>query len=396
MHVENNRILGHRLCAHHLEQKMATDGMTTAAGVCGLQNSPPGAWETALFNRIEGCTKQALEDALYREKSLLQAWSYRGVPVVFPMEESDVFLSPLIAQKGEEPWIYTRGIAGALEYMQMQFDDLLLYVKKAVCYLDGHTIRSKEVLDRTLADIVQDDLPKNKQTLWQAPSMYGSPERQTVGDAIVSFLLRPCAFSSLVVFGEREGTSPTFTSYKNWTGNAPVKTEDADKRLMRKFLHCYGPTTLEHFMSWLGCTKKQAERIWNSVREEIMPVEVLGKTRYMLAEDCTSLLSCEVEEEKIILLGAHDPYLDLRDRELILENKAHQKVVWQYVSNPGVVLKGGRVIGFWKTKTQKERLDISVVLWETTTFGEEKMLKNLAEEYAVFRRSSLRKFTLGA
>ena len=60
----------------------------TAAGACGVQNSPPGAWETALFNRVEGCTLPELHDALYRRKTLLQAWSYRGVPVVFPTAES--------------------------------------------------------------------------------------------------------------------------------------------------------------------------------------------------------------------------------------------------------------------------------------------------------------------
>ena len=45
----------------------------TAAGACGVQNSPPGAWETALFNRVEGCTLPELHDALYRRKTLLQA-----------------------------------------------------------------------------------------------------------------------------------------------------------------------------------------------------------------------------------------------------------------------------------------------------------------------------------
>ena len=63
----------------------------TAAGACGVQNSPPGAWETALFNRVEGCTLPELHDALYRRKTLLQAWSYRGVPVVFPAAESEIF-----------------------------------------------------------------------------------------------------------------------------------------------------------------------------------------------------------------------------------------------------------------------------------------------------------------
>jgi len=33
-----------------------------------------------MFNRLDGCTLQALNDALYHKKTLLQAWSYRGIP----------------------------------------------------------------------------------------------------------------------------------------------------------------------------------------------------------------------------------------------------------------------------------------------------------------------------
>ena len=187
----------------------------TAAGACGVQNSPPGAWETALFNRVEGCTLPELHDALYRRKTLLQAWSYRGVPVVFPTAESGIFLSPLAALKGEAPWIYTRGIALALEHLQMSFDSLLPLVKQAAGYLDAHTVQGKETLDRVLADAVRERLPSEKRTLWDSPSMYGAPDRQTVGGAAVSFLLRPCSFSGLVVFGCRRGGSPTFASFRS-------------------------------------------------------------------------------------------------------------------------------------------------------------------------------------
>ena len=351
--VNAERIRHYRLHAHRLDKKVPMSGILDAAGVCGLQNTPPGAWETSLFNRLDGCTLQALHDALYHKKTLLQAWSYRGVPVVFPTEQSDIFLTPLIAREGEQPWIYTQGITGALDYLQMSFDDLLSRMKKAIKYLDNHTVKSKETLDQTLADIIQNDLPKDKQALWCAPSMYGNPEKQTVGGAVVSFLLRPCSFSSLVVFGERQGVSPTFTSFKNWTGHTPVGILDAEKELIRKFLHCYGPTTVEHFMNWLGCSSRQAHRLWNTISDEIVPVQALGKTCYMLSTDMDSLLSAEGDEEKLILLGAHDPYLDMKDRTVLLENPSFHKTVWRFVANPGAVLKGGRIIGTWKKKHKK-------------------------------------------
>ncbi len=390
MNIEAERIRRYRLHANHLDGKLPFDGLINIAGACGLQNTPPGAWETALYNRLEGCTLPILSEALYEQKSLLQAWSYRGVPVVFPTVQSDIFLTALISQDGEWPWIYTRGITGALDYLQMSFDDLLLRTKEAVKHLDSHTIISKETLDKTLAGIVQNDLPQDKRALWCGPSMYGNPEKQTVGEAAVSFLLRPCSFSSLVVFGERQGVSPTFTSFKSWTGRVPGDLPDADKELVRKFLHCYGPATPDSFMSWLGSSKKQAYRLWNTISGEMEHVQVEGKNCYMLSEDMDSLLCAESNGEKLILLGAHDPYLDMKDRAVILENRSLHKSVWKFVANPGVVLKDGHIIGIWKTKTTKDRLDISVTLWEFPRNSERLVLASLAEEYAAFRQLSLK------
>ena len=328
----------------------------TAAGACGVQNSPPGAWETARFNRVEGCTLPELHYALYRRKTLLQAWSYRGVPVVFPTAESGIFLSPLAALKGEAPWIYTRGIALALEHLQMSFDSLLPLVKQAAGYLDAHTVQGKETLDRVLADAVREHLPSEKRTLWDAPSMYGAPDRQTVGGAAVSFLLRPCSFSGLVVFGCRLGGSPTFASFRSWLGRAPETPPDADRLLVRKFLHCHGPSTPALLAEWLGCSPAQARRLWNSVAQELEPVSVEGKARWLLSADRDALAHPCGPQERLLLLGPHDPYLDTRDRDVLLPDKALQKLVWRTVGNPGAVVLDGRISGVWTARTVRDRL----------------------------------------
>ncbi len=123
MDITPEQVRAHRLRAHHLDRRYPASRILEAAGACGLQNSPPGGWETALFQRLEGCSLPLLRDALYRDRALLQAWSIRGVPLVFPAGESGVFLSPLLAREGECPWIYTRGITAALDFVGMSFDE---------------------------------------------------------------------------------------------------------------------------------------------------------------------------------------------------------------------------------------------------------------------------------
>lgn len=397
MKIKIENIRHYRLCAHHLDRKLSQTEIQAAAGACGLQNSPPGAWETAMFQRIKGCTLQSLHTSLYEKRELVQAWGRRGVPVVFPTAQSEIFLTPLVAREGEEPWIYTRGITGALDFLGMRFEDLLPLVKKAAAYLDKHTVRSKELLDSTLAEIVEKELPQEKRALWKKPSMYGSPDKQTVGGAAVSFLLRPCSFESLVVFGGREGISPTFTSFEHWVGHRPVNASFPDQELTRKFLHCYGPATVQGYAGWLGCSLKQAKRLWDSVSGEMEAVEVEGRTCYMLADDIGALTDpkkCE-DDGKLMLLGAHDPYLETSDRRSILENQALHKVVWRTVANPGVVLKDGRAAGIWRQKTQKGKLDIVIEPFEALTGSEKKRIEVLAEEYASFRSLVLNGCSIG-
>ena len=216
--LTEQQALAHRLHAHHLDAPLPAGGLAQAAGACGLQNSPPGAWETAAFVRVRETGIAGLHDALYHDKTLLQAWSVRGVPLVFPTADAGVFLAALQARPGEEPWIYTRGIGLAEEFLGMTAGELLPLVRQAAAALERDTVQTKEALDQYLADRVRPLLPAEKRPLWDAPSMYGSPGRQTVGGAVVSFLLRPCAFGGQVVFGFRQGVHPTFTAPARWLG----------------------------------------------------------------------------------------------------------------------------------------------------------------------------------
>ena len=138
------QIRSFRLKAHHLDQPQAAE----LAAACGFQNSPPGAWETALYNRAPGLSLGKMKKMLEEDKTLVQAWSIRGLPLIFPAKDRHVFLSSLVPLRGE-PWIYTRGITLAL--------------------------------DETLAGWMLPLLLEGKRSLWTAPSIYGNPEKQTVG-----------------------------------------------------------------------------------------------------------------------------------------------------------------------------------------------------------------------
>jgi hypothetical protein len=390
INAQNIRLF--RLYTHHLDVRREKKCVPEIVGACGMQNTPPGTWETALFNRVPDCSLSDMNALLYSEKSLLQAWSFRGTPVVFPVGESDAFLSALVPGDNED-WIYTQGIVGALDFLQMPFDELLDKLVQVMPLLDDKTIESKSALDQTLAEWMLPLLPFEKRDLWNSPSMYGAPDRQTVGGAVVSFLLRPCAFSGLVVFGERVGTSPTFTSYKGWLGQLLKPGEDAARKLARKFLHCYGPTTAHAFASWLGCSEEQARRMWESVSDEMEPVKACGKGAFILSEDKDLLCSPPSLQRELLLLGGHDPYLDQRDRHILLGDKALHKQVWKTITNPGAILRYGEIVGIWTSKKKGKGIEIKMTLWNDASAAKQK-LYDLAEEYAAFRQQKLMKIEL--
>ena len=387
--ISKEQVRQFRLHAHHLDKWYKKTDVDKIVGACGFQNSPPGTWESALYNRVSDYKLDDMDKILEVDKTLLQAWSFRGAPVVFPTLESDTFLSSLVP-KQDEPWIYTRGIQLALDFLQMPFDDLLLLLKQVMPKLDGEVIKSKNTLDQILSEWILPFLPNEKKDLWNKPSMYGSPDKQTVGGAVVSFLLRPCSFMGLVVFGKREGISPTFTSYKNWLGHSLETNDTPEQKLTRKYLHCFAPATVSGFVDWLGCSPAQAKRIWQTIRDEIEPINLSGKECYVLLSDKELLLSSPQFERKVHLLAGHDPYLSLQDRDVILENKAMQKLIWQTVSNPGAVLWNGEIVGMWKAKKKSKALEIEVTLWNNTIIPKSD-IQDLCDEYALFQKLKVSK-----
>ena len=81
--------------------------------------------------------------------------------------------------------------------------------------------------------------------------------------------------------------------------------------------------------------------------------------------------------------------MDQAEELVKAQDKERQKAVWRTVGNPGAVLRGGKVIGQWNVRTQKDRLHIQIKLWEHISAAEYNKAEQLADEYAAFRQAKL-------
>ena len=85
------------------------------------------------------------------------------------------------------------------------------------------------------------------------------------------------------------------------------------------------------------------------------------------------------------LLPPSDPWLQARDRDLVVPEEARRKTIWGAIGNPGVVLSDGEVVGTWRAKTQRKNLAVTVVPFDRPTVRTRKELVDEADRLALAR-----------
>lgn len=153
-----------------------------------------------------------------------------------------------------------------------------------------------------------------------------------------------------------------------WT---PPSHHDAGPAI-REYLRFLGPATPRHVADFLGSTPKQLEPSWP---DDLLECTVDGETRYLTGQPQT-----QQDHEITRLLPPLDPYLQARDRDLIVPDSLARKQLWRILGNPGAVLHDGEIVASWRPKSAGRKFTVTV-----ETFGE---LDPLARE-AIEREAAL-------
>ena len=154
--ITREEVRSHLFQAHHLVTP--ADSLPEAAGVCGFQNSPPGTWLCAAFNRLRSCSAWQLQQELDEGRGIMQAWSLRGAPWIFPLHDAAVYLDALCAEEGES-WIYTNGLRCCQKEIGVPFSVLLQELMQCLQVLEKEPVVSKQRLDQVLAAAMLQRIP---------------------------------------------------------------------------------------------------------------------------------------------------------------------------------------------------------------------------------------------
>ena len=136
----------------------------------------------------------------------------------------------------------------------------------------------------------------------------------------------------------------------------------------------------------LGISPVQAGRAWDLVAGELAPVTYAGRSRQLLAADLPRLLAAGElpPDASVRFLPPHDPWLQSRDRDTLLPDRALQRLVWRTVGSPGVVLVGGEIAGVWRPDKAGSRLRVRVVLFGPAGPESEREIRAEAASLAPF------------
>jgi hypothetical protein len=134
--------------------------------------------------------------------------------------------------------------------------------------------------------------------------------------------------------------------------------EAARAELLRRYVHCYAPTTAAHFAEWAGITRPDANDRWKRLAGDLVPVQGDGKG-FVLEEDL-EVLQRPPASEGVRLLPAKDAFIQARDRDLLFPEPAHRKAVFPIIGGPGVVLHDASPVGTWRGAVKGRRYEVTV------------------------------------
>ncbi|MGI4894165.1 MAG: DNA glycosylase AlkZ-like family protein [Janthinobacterium lividum] len=142
----------------------------------------------------------------------------------------------------------------------------------------------------------------------------------------------------------------------------PERATGTDE-LVRRYLRLLGPATPADVATYLGTSTAELNPVWP---DDVSEVSVEGRTGWQLNGDVDALLSAP-PLDLVRLLPPGDPWLQARDRDLVLPEKVRRSAVWKAIAAPGILLVDGEITGTWRartTGTTTRRADVSVTGFE--------------------------------
>lgn len=167
--------------------------------------------------------------------------------------------------------------------------------------------------------------------------------------------------------------------------------DEAERRLhvVRGHLRFFPGARVRDVATFLDAPLKEVRARWPEDAVEITldddPADKV-EPRFVLADDLELVGDPPSGGGGAVrLLAPFDPYLQLRDREVLVADPARRKALWPVLGRPGAVVVDGEVAGVWRPATSGSRLTVKVEPWRTWSRSEHAAVEHEAERLAAHR-----------
>lgn len=348
-----------RLKSHHLSDRLPADRLVDAVRDSGgIQAQVMNAAKLSLRARTNGLSPEMVDGAL-DDGRLVKLWTMRHTVHIIATEDLPVYVSALgeSLMRITQSWYEGAGLTAEVRREMMD---------AALEALESGPLTRKE-----LADAVEPRI--------------GSRHRRWV-EGSWGGVMKQGFLEGDLVFGPSRGGNVTFMRRDHLLSDwDPPSKEEALAELMRRHLHAYGPARVQDFVKWTASTVGECRPVWESLFDETVEVQHLGRECRMLAEDHELASSMEPESPQVQLLGHFDTYLlGHVERTQVVDERHRKKVFrpagWVYP----VVLVDGMAVGNWSQNAKARSTDVLVKPFGRLGKGVRPAIRREAKDLARF------------
>lgn len=310
--------------------------LDVVAELGGVQAQLMSSAELTLWARLEQLEPEAVQHALWEERSLVKTWAMRGTLHLLPASELRLWqVVPSLDRRYLRPsWQRYFGISAE------QLEQLTAAVAQV---LDGRHLTREQLVEEVSALVGSAELGGKLRHSW-------------------GMMLKPAAFRCLLCFAPSAGQNVRFTAPERWLGGLQqVELEQAEREVTRRFLAAYGPTTRDAFALWLGIPVSRAGRLISALGEEVTPIDADGTPAWSLTSEVAKLTGAR-RPGSVRLLPAFDQYVIAASRhaQTFLPGPFKDRIYRPQGWLSPVLLVDGRMDGVWRQERKGNRLLVQI------------------------------------
>lgn len=313
---------------------------------CGLNAQTARAPYISLWSRIKGFEKELLTKALYKDRQLVKTWLMRGTVHIVPVKDFS-FYQKALRRNLVEGWHHTLQKHGL-----------------------GLSLQKKTRLHKRIIDVLEEASLTKRELLPMVNYLltgYSGKEQKI----ILSCTLRELSYQGFLCHSEPAGSwyhfrENRFTKVEHWLQGIDLNKIDeteAKRELILKYLHSYGPASMQDFAYWSGFKVTDSKRIFEDIKQKLIEVQImdLKGSFWILKKDLAVLDGISIKKRPPVrFLPEFDSLImGHKNKSRILNDNYRKNVFLPLADVAPTILFNGRVIGTWNFKITNKSFTVS-------------------------------------